>query len=71
MAQEPKLLGPHATITEAYNLKAHVLQQEKLSKWEADALQLESSPCQSQLERSPWNNKDPVQLKINIFLKSI
>ena len=47
-------LSPWATITEGYMCsRAHTLQQEKQPQWEALELQLESSCCLPQLEKSP------------------
>ena len=44
--------------------RARVPHQEKPSKWEARAPQLESSPHLPQLEKSPHSNKDPALPKI-------
>ena len=52
--------------------RACTLQQEKPPQWEAPALQLESSPCSSQQEKTPSSSEDPAQPKINkiiLFLK--
>ena len=46
-AQEPQLLSPRAATTEAC-----ALQQEKPLQRETCALQLESSPCSSQLGKA-------------------
>ena len=46
-------LSPWATITEGHMCsRAHTLQQEKQPQWEALELQLESSSCLPQLEKS-------------------
>ena len=75
-------LSVGATTSELTNSNCrslHVLEpcapwQEKTPQWEACPLQLESSPCLPQLEKSLGNNKDPEKPKINklnhFFLKS-
>ena len=47
----------------------HALQQEKLPQWEAQALQLESSPCFPQLEKAFVQQRRPAQPKINKLKK--
>lgn len=42
-----------------------VLRNKRSHQWEACAWQLESRLCSQQLEKSPCNNGDPAQLKIN------
>ena len=58
-AYVPKLLKPAGP-------KACALQQEKSLQWEAQAPQLESSPCSLQLDKSLSSNVDPAQPKIKI-----
>ena len=65
-----QLLSPHSGGHEPQLLKpvcpgACALQQEKPPKWEASAMQLESSPCSPQLEMLTCSNEDPAQPKIN------
>ena len=45
---------------------AHVQQLLKLEHPRTRALQQESSPCLSQLEKSPHSNEDPTQAKLNL-----
>ena len=49
---EPMLWSPRALTTEAVTTEACALQQEKPPQWEAWTLQLESSPCSPQLEKT-------------------
>ena len=65
-----QLLRPHSGGHEPQLPKpvcpgARALQQEKPPKWEASAMQLESSPCSPQLEMLTRSNEDPAQPKIN------
>ena len=63
----PQLLrlgsSPRSAITEA-----HVPQEEKPLQWEAWALQLESSPHLTQLEKAHAQQQDPAHPKTNKFL---
>ena len=45
--------------------------QEKPLQWEAHALHLENSCCLLQLEKSPCNNEDPAQPKINREINTV
>ena len=53
----------HAATTEALKPRAHTLQQEKPSQWEARATQLERRPHSLQLAKPTRSDKDPVQPK--------
>ena len=51
-AWEPQPLSPCTTTIGSPCPRAHAQQQEKLPQWEAHAVQLESSPCSPQLEKT-------------------
>ena len=57
-AHMPELLKPVC-------LRTHALQQEKPLQWEVHELQLESSFCSLELEKSPHGNQDSAQTKIH------
>ena len=57
--------SPCATATEPARCRACAPQQEKPLQREALVLQVESSPCSPQLEKSPRSNKDPAQPKVS------
>ena len=68
---EPVLRAPGATtrgrmpqLLKPLQPTACALQQEKSLQWEAQALQLESSPGSPQLEKSLSGSEDPARPKI-------
>ena len=63
---------PMHTMIQPTLPRAHVLQQEKLPQWEAQALQLESSPHAPQREEACTQQRRPSMAKskyINKILK--
>ena len=64
-----QLLSPNAATTESHAPRACALKQEKPLKWEAHALQLESSPHLQQLEKACANSEDPVGPKVKVNKK--
>ena len=71
-----ELQSLRATTTEPTSLnywtssaRAFVPQQEKSPRWEAQAPQLESSPCSLQLEQSLCSNENQHSQKINKTIK--
>ena len=65
--QDPQLLSPHASTTEAQMSRAIALKQEKPPRRETCTPQLESCPHSPQVGKSPSSNKDPAQPKINFL----
>ena len=55
----PQHLSSHAATSEPIHPGDHALHQEKPPQWEARALQLESSPCSSQLEKARAQKRRP------------
>ena len=76
---ETVLWSPGAITTEAHKQQlpksacppGYALKQGEPLQWEALSLQLGSSPCLLQLEKSPRSNEDPAQPKINEEIKFI
>ena len=64
-AQKLKLLSPCAATMIPELVGARALPQEKTLEREAQAPNLESSPCLPQLEKSLCNYEDPAQPKVN------
>ena len=62
--RELQLQSPCAAATEARAPRTHAPQQKKPLRWEAWALQLESSPCSPQLEKAHKQQWKPGQPKI-------
>ena len=61
-------MSPYPAATEAHAATAHALQQEKPPRRETRAPQLESSPHLPPQEKSPHNDEDPAQPKINKYI---
>ena len=59
----PQLPHPCTATTDAHKPRAHASQQEKPPQWEAQAPQLESSPCLLQLEKACMQQWTPTTAK--------
>ena len=56
---EPALQSPQATTTEAWVPRAHALQPEKTSQWEARTRQWRTAPIHLNQRKPECGNKDP------------